>query len=103
MVQTEEQAAATECQVVLETYTDGKLDEEHIGGTLTADKICQTFRRVGDINCKANHGYVFQRYDTNTDNLVTPITNCFQLNEKFPHAVVKAYFTTRSQGKMKSF
>lgn len=33
MVQTEEQAAATECQVVLETYTDGKLDEEHIGGT----------------------------------------------------------------------
>lgn len=39
MVQTEEQAAATECKVVLETYTDGKLDEEHIGGTLTADKL----------------------------------------------------------------
>ena len=55
MVQTEEQVAATECQVVLETYTDGKLDEEHIGGTLTV----RTFRRVGDINCKSKSWICF--------------------------------------------
>ena len=103
MVQTEEQAAATECQVVLETYTDGKLDEEHIGGTLTADKLSGHSGEWVTLTVKANHGYVFQRYDTNTDNLVTIDNNRFQLNEKFPTVVVKAYFTTREPGKDEVF
>lgn len=103
MVQTEEQAAATECQVVLETYTDGKLDEEHIGGTLTADKLSGHSGEWVTLTVKANHGYVFQRYDTNTDNLVTIDNNRFQLNEKFPTVVVKAYFTTRKPGKDEVF
>lgn len=103
MVQTEEQAAATECQVVLETYTDGKLDEEHIGGTLTADKLSGHSGEWVTLTVKANHGYVFQRYDTNTDNLVTIDNNRFQLNEKFPTVVVKAYFTTREPGKNEVF
>ena len=103
MVQTEEQAAATECQVVLETYTDGKLDEEHIGGTLTADKLSGHYGEWVTLTVKANHGYVFQRYDTNTDNLVTIDNNRFQLNEKFPTVVVKAYFTTREPGKDEVF
>ena len=103
MVQTEEQAAATECQVVLETYTDGKLDEEHIGGTLTADKLSGHSGEWVTLTVKANHGYVFQRYDTNTDNLVTIDNNRFQLNEKFPTVVVKAYFTTRAPGKDEVF
>ena len=103
MVQTEEQAAATECQVVLETYTDGKLDEEHIGGTLTADKLSGHSGEWVTLTVKANHGYVFQRYDTNTDNLVTIDNNRFQLNEKFPTVVVKAYFTTRELGKDEVF
>ena len=103
MVQTEEQAAATECKVVLETYTDGKLDEEHIGGTLTADKLSGHSGEWVTLTVKANHGYVFQRYDTNTDNLVTIDNNRFQLNEKFPTVVVKAYFTTREPGKDEVF
>ena len=103
MVQTEEQAAATECQVVLETYTDGKLDEEHIGGTLTADKLSGHSGEWVTLTVKANHGYVFQRYDTNTANLVTIDNNRFQLNEKFPTVVVKAYFTTREPGKDEVF
>ncbi|MFQ7600965.1 MAG: InlB B-repeat-containing protein [Faecalimonas umbilicata] len=103
MVQTEEQVAATECQVVLETYTDGKLDEEHIGGTLTADKLSGHSGEWVTLTVKANHGYVFQRYDTNTDNLVTIDNNRFQLNEKFPTVVVKAYFTTREPGKDEVF
>ena len=103
MVQTEEQAAATECQVVLETYTDGKLDEEHIGGTLTADKLSGHSGEWVTLTVKANHGYVFQQYDTNTDNLVTIDNNRFQLNEKFPTVVVKAYFTTREPGKDEVF
>ena len=103
MVQTEEQAAATECQVVLETYTDGKLDEEHIGGTLTADKLSGHSGEWVTLTVKANHGYVFQRYDTNTDNLVTIDNNRFQLNDKFPTVVVKAYFTTREPGKDEVF
>lgn len=103
MVQTEKQAAATECQVVLETYTDGKLDEEHIGGTLTADKLSGHSGEWVTLTVKANHGYVFQRYDTNTDNLVTIDNNRFQLNEKFPTVVVKAYFTTREPGKDEVF
>ncbi len=103
MVQTEKQAAATECQVVLETYTDGKLDEEHIGGTLTADKLSGYSGEWVTLTVKANHGYVFQRYDTNTDNLVTIDNNRFQLNEKFPTVVVKAYFTTREPGKDEVF
>lgn len=103
MVQTEEQAVATECQVVLETYTDGKLDEEHIGGTLTADKLSGHSGEWVTLTVKANHGYVFQRYDTNTDNLVTIDNNRFQLNEKFPTVVVKAYFTTREPGKDEVF
>ena len=103
MVQTEEQAAAIECQVVLETYTDGKLDEEHIGGTLTADKLSGHSGEWVTLTVKANHGYVFQRYDTNTDNLVTIDNNRFQLNEKFPTVVVKAYFTTREPGKDEVF
>ena len=103
MVQTEEQAAATECQVVLETYTDGKLDEEHIGGTLTADKLSGHSGEWVTLTVKANHGYVFQRYDTNTDNLVTIDNNRFQLNKKFPTVVVKAYFTTREPGKDEVF
>lgn len=103
MVQTEEQAAATECQVVLETYTDGKLDEEHIGGTLIADKLSGHSGEWVTLTVKANHGYVFQRYDTNTDNLVTIDNNRFQLNEKFPTVVVKAYFTTREPGKDEVF
>ena len=103
MVQTEEQVVATECQVVLETYTDGKLDEEHIGGTLTADKLSGHSGEWVTLTVKANHGYVFQRYDTNTDNLVTIDNNRFQLNEKFPTVVVKAYFTTREPGKDEVF
>ena len=92
LVQTEEQAAATECQVVLETYTDGKLDEEHIGGTLTADKLSGHSGEWVTLTVKANHGYVFQRYDTNTDNLVTIDNNRFQLNEKFYLQLIKTSF-----------
>lgn len=103
LVTTNEELSGKECTVKLETYTDGKLDPEHKGGTLTADKLSGYSGEWINLTPKANHGYVFAKYETSTDNLVPIENNRFQLNEKFPEITVKAYFETRKPGKYEIF
>lgn len=103
LVTTNEQPSGKECTVTLETYTDGVLDAEHKGGTLTADRLSGYTGDYVTLTPKANHGYVFARYETNTDNLVPIENNRFQLNEKFPQITVRAYFETRIPGKDELF
>ena len=98
-VTTNEQPSGKECKVILETYTNGVLDAEHKGGTLTADRLSGYSGDYVTLTPKANHGYVFEKYETSTDNLVPIENNKFQLNEKFPSITVKAYFKTRVPGK----
>lgn len=102
-VTTNEQPSGKECTVTLETYTDGVLDKEHKGGTLTADKLSGYTGDYVTLTPKANHGYVFEKYETSTDNLVPIENNRFQLNEKFPNITVRAYFKTRVPGKDELF
>ena len=102
-VTTNEQPSGKECKVTLETYTDGVLDAEHKGGTLTADKLSGYSGDYVTLTPKANHGYVFEKYETSTDNLVPIENNRFQLNEKFPNITVRAYFKTRVSGKDELF
>lgn len=102
-VTTNEQPSGKECKVTLETYTDGVLDAEHKGGTLTADKLSGYSGDYVTLTQKANHGYVFEKYETSTDNLVPIENNRFQLNEKFPNITVRAYFKTRVPGKDELF
>ena len=102
-VTTNEQPSGKECKVTLETYTNGALDAEHKGGTLTADKLSGYSGDYVTLTPKANHGYVFEKYETSTDNLVPIENNRFQLNEKFPSITVRAYFKTRVPGKDELF
>lgn len=102
-VTTNEQPSGKECKVTLETYTDGVLDAEHKGGTLTADKLSGYSGDYVTLTPKAKHGYVFEKYETSTDNLVPIENNRFQLNEKFPNITVRAYFKTRVPGKDELF
>ena len=83
LVTTNEQPSGKECTVTLETYTDGVLDANHKGGTLTADRLSGYSGDYVTLTPKANHGYVFARYETNTDNLVPVENDRFQLSENF--------------------
>lgn len=103
LVTTNEQPSGKECTVTLETYTDGVLDANHKGGTLTADRLSGYSGDYVTLTPKANHGYVFARYETNTDNLVPVENDRFQLSEKFPQITVRAYFETRIPGKDELF
>ncbi len=97
VVSTDQKAAGQEIPVTLKVFTDGK--ESGLGGVLQADRQSGYHGDTVKLTVKANHGYVFDKFTTNTDNLIVIQNNQFQLNNKFDHVVVTAHFVTRQPGK----
>ncbi len=97
LVTTDEAQSGTKIPVTLKVMTDGV--ESNAGGTLTADRESGYSGDVVNLSVSAKHGYVFDKFTTNTDNLIVIENNRFQLNEKFPKVEVTAHFVTRKPGR----